>query len=105
MWLVEHRWPRSTPPYNDDILDLLITFKPGRNFRPGTRFHYDNTGSPVEYVVRGIEKILSRPRRRLPPCTALNPAHRLQERSVREHNSKEQYRPCEVKMEKAVPKR
>ena len=27
MWFVEHKWNRTTPPYNDDILDLLAQYK------------------------------------------------------------------------------
>lgn len=50
MWLVEHKWPGKTPPYNDDILDLLAQYKQPLNFKPGTRFNYSNTG----YVILAL---------------------------------------------------
>jgi len=47
MWLVEHKWNQSYPPYNDEVLKMLCDEKPGRYFIPGTRFDYSNTNYMV----------------------------------------------------------
>ncbi len=44
MWLLEHHWNKNSPPYNDDVIDLLAKHKLNLYFRPGTRFSYSNTG-------------------------------------------------------------
>ncbi|MBS3773793.1 MAG: serine hydrolase domain-containing protein [Bacteroidales bacterium] len=47
MWLLEHYWNKDRPPYNDDVMDMLARHRLNLYFKPGTRFHYTNTG----YVV------------------------------------------------------
>ncbi|MCF8335773.1 MAG: beta-lactamase family protein [Bacteroidales bacterium] len=47
MWLLEHYWNKERPPYNDDVMDMLAKHRLPLYFKPGTRFHYTNTG----YVV------------------------------------------------------
>jgi CubicO group peptidase (beta-lactamase class C family) len=44
MWLIENHWQHTKYPYNDDVISLLERHKPGRYFKPGTRFNYSNTG-------------------------------------------------------------
>ncbi len=47
MWLLEHHWNKETPPYNDQVIDLMAQHQLSLHFTPGTRFGYSNTG----YVV------------------------------------------------------
>lgn len=44
MYLVERHWQGEFPPSNEDVLRLFMRHQPGRNFLPGTRFGYSNTG-------------------------------------------------------------
>jgi len=55
MWLVDNYWKNKKNPYNDDIIDLLVTHKLGLYFTPGRKFTYSNTG----YIVLAsiVEKI------------------------------------------------
>ena len=44
MWLVERFWRKSTPPRNEDVLQLFVNHRRPLNFTPGHRFEYSNTG-------------------------------------------------------------
>ncbi len=44
MWMVERYWRKRTPPTNEDVLDLFITYPRPLNFTPGKVFDYSNTG-------------------------------------------------------------
>ncbi len=54
MWLLEHKYPDDKKAYNDDVINLLAENE-FLNFRPGSRFHYSNTGYVVLATI--VEKV------------------------------------------------
>ena len=44
MYLMERYWKEDRLPDNEDMLAMLIRYKPGLYFTPGRRFDYSNTG-------------------------------------------------------------
>lgn len=44
MYLTDNFWDKSTPPDNEDVVELMAKHKIPAFFRPGTRYDYSNTG-------------------------------------------------------------
>ncbi len=55
MYLTEAFWKNTTAPINEDVVQLISKYQNSLNFRPGTRFNYNNSN----YVVLAalIEKV------------------------------------------------
>lgn len=43
LYFMDKSWPRHIPATNTDVVNFLITQKPGRTARPNTKFNYCNT--------------------------------------------------------------
>src|SRR5271154_3041082 len=56
--LMKEHWDKTKVASNSDILEYLIRYHPDKNFEPGTKYKYNNTG----YVLLGsvIEKVSGR---------------------------------------------
>ncbi len=59
MSLLERYWPYEVLPDNEDMLRMLVKYKPGLYFTPGRRFDYSNTGYALLALL--VERIGQRP--------------------------------------------
>lgn len=48
-------WPKGKPVSNKDVLQYLIDYRPSANFKPGTRFSYNNTNYVLLALI--VEKV------------------------------------------------
>ncbi|MBK6345626.1 MAG: beta-lactamase family protein [Bacteroidales bacterium] len=44
MYLTDRYWEGSTPPDNEDVIELMARYKLSAFFQPGSRYDYSNTG-------------------------------------------------------------
>jgi CubicO group peptidase (beta-lactamase class C family) len=56
MYFADQYWPsRRLPITNDDVIELMIKYKPGKYYLPGKRYNYSNTNYCL--LVSIIEKV------------------------------------------------
>ncbi len=58
MFVIERYWKSEGVPDNEQMIDMLVKYKPNLYFRPGTRFDYSNTGYAIlASIVERVTKL------------------------------------------------
>ena len=89
MYFADKLWPSRTKPIsNEDVLNLMIKFKPSKYYEPGKRYNYSNTNYCLLVLI--IEKVSGMPfekfmKSRIFEPLGMNDSYVLRYEDLKEH--------------------